>query len=89
MDDRENLFRAPTLVTLGVTHDGSPVPSAACGAWTTDETIVVKLCYTETPFIETLTFKFESNSVIFDQLGNLSLLGWDARVRPQLVGTGM
>ena len=80
-------FEPPTLVTLGVIHDGSPVRSAACAGWTTDETFVVKLSYTETPFIETLTFKFESDRVSFDQLGNLSLLGWDARTRPQLVGT--
>jgi len=79
-------FEPPALVKLGVTHDGSDVPCAACGAWTADDAFVAKLTYTETPFIEALTLKFEPDSVTFDQLGNLSMLGWDARKRPQLVG---
>ena len=57
-------FEPPSLVTLGVTHDGSEVPCAASGAWISDDTFSAKLCYTESPFIETITLKFDSNRVI-------------------------
>ncbi len=79
-------FEPPALEKLGLSHDGSDVPCAACGAWTAEDTFVARLCYSETPFIEALTFKFDSDRVTFDQLGNLSMIGWDARKRAQLVG---
>lgn len=37
--------------------------AAGRGAWSSDDTYELKLCYYETPFIETLTFKFDGNSV--------------------------
>lgn len=79
-------FEAPALVGLGLAHDGSEVPCAACGAWT-DDTYSAKLCYTETPFIESLTLEFEGNRVTFNQIANVSLEHWSAKPRAQLVGT--
>lgn len=80
-------FEPPSLVTLGVTHDGSEVPCAAAGAWISDDTFSAKLCYTESPFIETVTLKFDSNRVILNQIANVSLRHWNAKPRSQLVGT--
>lgn len=79
-------FEPPALDTLGMTHDGSPVPCAACGAWTDDRTFEARLCYTESPFIEKMTFGFESARVTFDQIPNLRMKRWTPRKRERLVG---
>ena len=76
-------FEPPALVTLGLVHDGSEVPCATSGAWLEEDTFVIKLCYTESPFMEILTFKFEMNRVTFDQVANLSMKRWTPRKRPQ------
>jgi CubicO group peptidase (beta-lactamase class C family) len=82
-------FDPPALVSLGLAHKGSEVPCAACGAWEAEDSFVAKLCYTETPFMETFKLRFESGTVTLDQFANLSLRGWSARKRTQLVGKMM
>jgi CubicO group peptidase (beta-lactamase class C family) len=80
-------FEPPSLVNLGIPHDGSVVHCAARGAWTSDDVFAARLCYTESPIIEDLTLKFEGNQVTLDQQANLSLVHWNAKPRPQLAGT--
>jgi CubicO group peptidase (beta-lactamase class C family) len=62
---------------------GPNQPIAALGAWTSDDTYVVKLSYTRTPFIPTLTFRFEGDRATLDYRENVS---FGPAERPQLVG---
>ena len=41
-------------------------PAAASGAWTADDTFTAKLCFYETPFINTISLKFSGGQVQFD-----------------------
>ena len=79
-------FEPPSLVNLGVEHDGSDTPCAACGAWTAEGVFSARLCYTESPMIEDLTLHFESNQVTLSQRPNLSLVQWSPKPRPELIG---
>ncbi|WP_010586527.1 serine hydrolase [Schlesneria paludicola] len=38
-------------------------PVAACGAWTAPGTFTAKLCFVETPFVTTVTLKFDGNEI--------------------------
>lgn len=79
-------FEPPALTSLGVLGDGSSDPCASSAAWTSKDSLKVRVCYTETPFIEELNFKFTSDSVTFEQVANLSLHGWDARHKATISG---
>ena len=79
-------FEPPALTSLGVLGDGSSNPCASSAAWTSKDSLKVRVCYTETPFIEELNFKFTSDSVTFEQVANLSLHGWDARHKATISG---
>ena len=46
-------------------------PVAAVGAWTASNTFTVKLCLTDTPFVHTLTLKFDGDKVTFDSAANV------------------
>ena len=63
--------------------DGTSHPVAASGAWTDEETYVVKLCYYETPFCPTLTLSFEEDRVRFAFKANV---GFGPTASPILVG---
>jgi CubicO group peptidase (beta-lactamase class C family) len=39
---------------------------AACGAWTGDDTFTAKLCFDETPYTLTLSFKFAGDRLLLD-----------------------
>jgi hypothetical protein len=52
--------------------DGVPRAVAASGAWIGDDTYVTKLCFYETPFIPTLTFRFGEDQLTFDWKDNVS-----------------
>lgn len=56
---------------------------AASGAWTADDTYTVKLCFYETPFCPTLTFRFSGRRVRYTFEANVSF--WQT-TRPTLTG---
>jgi hypothetical protein len=56
---------------------------AASGAWTNDQTFMVDICWTETPFRRTLTCSFDGDGLTIDQRMNDSI---GATELPRLVG---
>jgi len=58
---------------------------AASGAWTEDSVFTLKLALTETPYGETLTFRFGGDRVVVNREYTVS---FGATTRPQLVGQG-
>ncbi len=57
--------------------------AAASGAWTGPDTFTAKICFYETPFIITLTLKFDGDRLLLDSRSNV---GFGATKMPQLVG---
>ena len=60
-------------------------PVATSGGWTAGDTFKVKLCFYETPFIVTLSLKFEGDQLLLDTQSNV---GFGQNRRPRLTGTG-
>lgn len=58
-------------------------PASATGAWATDDTFVVKQCFTGTPFYRTLKLRFDGDQLFYDAETNV---GFRATQQPQLVG---
>jgi CubicO group peptidase (beta-lactamase class C family) len=58
-------------------------PAAATSAWATDDTLVVKQCFTETPFYLTHKLRFDGNQVTYDAEANV---GFRGTKQPQLTG---
>jgi CubicO group peptidase (beta-lactamase class C family) len=58
-------------------------PAAATSAWTADDTLVVKQCFTETPYYVTHKFRFDGEQVIYDAEANI---GFRNTKQPQMVG---
>jgi CubicO group peptidase (beta-lactamase class C family) len=58
-------------------------PAAATSAWAADDTLVVKQCFTETPFYITHQFRFDGDQMFYDAQRNV---GFGATKQPQLVG---
>jgi hypothetical protein len=56
---------------------------AASGAWTDEDTYTMKLCFYETPFIETVACKFAGDRVTVSRKMNV---GFGPTERPPLVG---
>jgi hypothetical protein len=69
----------------GVTtiFNGIPYPVAASGAWTGDDTYVIRLSFYETPFCPTLTFQFSGDQLSTDWKDNVSFGPTD---HPTLIG---
>ena len=66
------------------TGDASdPQSIAATGAWIDAETFVARLCFCNTPFGPTLTFRFKEDTLTFDYRENVA---FGPVERPQLVG---
>ncbi len=61
----------------------SNAPAAASSAWATEDTLVVRQCFTETPFRVTHTLRFDGNQVFYDAETNV---GFGGVKQPQLVG---
>jgi CubicO group peptidase (beta-lactamase class C family) len=61
----------------------SEEPVATSGAWTDDDTYVVKACLYKTPFCATLRLEFAGDILLFDQEMNVA---FGETKRPQLVG---
>ena len=57
--------------------------AAARGAWVADDTYVVTLCYYETPFVATTTYRFADDRLLCDYRLNV---GFGELEYPQLVG---
>lgn len=57
--------------------------TAARGAWTADDTFTIKVCYIETPYIETITCKFSGEDVT---IGRNMNVGFGPTERPLLTG---
>jgi CubicO group peptidase (beta-lactamase class C family) len=58
-------------------------PAAASGAWVGDDTFKAKVCFYETPFVVTLSLKFDGDRLLLDSQANV---GFGATKVPQLVG---
>jgi CubicO group peptidase (beta-lactamase class C family) len=56
---------------------------ATSGAWSDSDTFVAKLCFNETPYTITASFKFAGEQLLLDFEHNLR---WGLTKRPQLVG---
>ncbi len=59
------------------------VPAAATSAWATDDTLLVKQCFYETPYYVTHKFRFDGNQVFYDAQKNV---GFGSTKQPQLIG---
>lgn len=59
------------------------LPTAANGAWTSEDTYTMSVCYIETPFIESFTCTFSGDDVAITRQTNV---GFDQEERPTLVG---
>jgi CubicO group peptidase (beta-lactamase class C family) len=56
---------------------------AASGAWTSEDSYTIKLCFTQTPFCPTITCRFVRDEMMFDFRENVS---FGPLEHPQLVG---
>ena len=51
------------------------MPVAASGAWTDDRTYTAQLCWYETPWLRTLTSRFEGDRLTVERQVNVSFQG--------------
>jgi hypothetical protein len=58
---------------------------AASGGWTADDTFTAKVCLYETPFVQTVSLKFEGDKVRYQNSANV---GFGPTRDGELVGTG-
>lgn len=63
-------FEAPIEGGLEAHNPKRVAPCAASGCWTADDTFTLRICYTESSPISTLTLRFEEQRVIFDRFIN-------------------
>ncbi len=64
-------------------QENATSPVAATGAWTDDDTLVLKACFHETPFCATLSLRFAGDALVLDREMNV---GFGPTKRPTLVG---
>jgi len=64
-------------------NDLSNAPVAARGAWADDDTYVMKVCFIETPYVQTITWKFAGDQATVTRKMNV---GFGPTERPPLVG---
>jgi hypothetical protein len=69
----------------GTTALGNRPPRkvAASGAWTEEDIYTIKLCFYETPFVQTVTWKFAGDQVTVNRKMNV---GFGPTESPVLVG---
>jgi CubicO group peptidase (beta-lactamase class C family) len=65
-------------------YDRAPLPVAASGAWTGDDTYVVRLCFTNTPFMPTLTLRFSGEQLTAEWKDNVA---FGPTEHPPIVGS--
>ena len=61
----------------------TPWLRVSVGAWTSDDTYVIRLCFNETPFCPTLTFRFSADQLAADWKDNVA---FGPTEHPQLIG---
>jgi CubicO group peptidase (beta-lactamase class C family) len=66
--------------------DGAPYVVAASGAWIGEDTYAAKLCFYETPFIPTVTFRIGEDQLIVDWKDNVS---FGPTEHPPMIGRTM
>ena len=52
----------------------APAPVVASGAWADDDTFVLTICYNETPFIVTMTCRFEAERLTIERKRNVGFV---------------
>jgi CubicO group peptidase (beta-lactamase class C family) len=67
--------------------DRAAAPIAARGAWESADTYTAKVCYVDTPYVQTQTWKFEGDRVTVTRKMNVGFGG--ATDSPKLVGRSM
>jgi hypothetical protein len=60
-----------------------PGPAAASGAWIGNDTYKARICFYETPFLVTLTMRFDADRLLLDAESNV---GFGQTKAPQIVG---
>ncbi len=70
---REVSFNGTKWTDIGEIIDN--VKASASGGWVAADTLVIKLANHETPYVQTLTFKFSGNQVTVDSQFNVSFGG--------------
>jgi CubicO group peptidase (beta-lactamase class C family) len=68
--------------TTKVFH-GMAMPVAASGAWTSDDTYVIRMCFYETPFCPTVTLRFSADQLATIWKDNVS---FGPTEHPQIIG---
>jgi CubicO group peptidase (beta-lactamase class C family) len=63
--------------------DGRVYAVAASGAWASDDTYVIRMCFNATPFISTLTFRFSADQLTIDWKDNVA---FGPTEHPPLIG---
>ena len=71
------------LPSVAQFDDRGPSPTAASGAWTSDDTFTMKLVFVETPFIETYACRFGQDTLVIDHSLNVS---FGPTTLPTLIG---
>ena len=71
-----------TLGSVAIAQFGER-PAATAGAWTAEDTFTARICYYETPFVQTITLKFTDDTVQLDSEMNV---GFGPTRTPQLTG---
>jgi CubicO group peptidase (beta-lactamase class C family) len=59
----------------GELSGGPPVPIAACGAWSSDDTFTLMLCRYQTPYVTTYDLRFAGDQLILESEDNVGLEG--------------
>ncbi len=67
-----------------VTRGIQLLPVAASGAWTADDTFTAKICFTQTPFIQSVRLKFSGDELHYNSEANV---GFGPTKEPELLGT--
>lgn len=86
----EGTWQDGRTAAFGSSPDDTARPVSASGAWTDEDTYVMRLCFTETPFSPTVTCRFEGDGkdsrLLLDYCANVA---FGPRERPQLVARTM
>ncbi len=83
-DERVVFGRGSWVKGALATGGGDPVPIAACGAWSSDDTYTATVCRYQTPYLTTYDLRFSGDSLILEAEDNVAL---DSVQRIRLVGT--
>ncbi len=86
LEGGENWARGKAPLTQALLGGTEPARVATRGAWEADDTYTLKLCFYETPYIETLTWKFSGDQVTLTRQMNV---GFGPTARPALTANAV